>query len=294
MRFGIAVPNIGDFGDPGLLVGLAQATEAAGWDGFFVWDHVARPERCRVVDPWIVLGAIAATTTRIRFGPMVSAPARRRVTKLARETVTLDHLSNGRFILGVGLGHFDQEEFSAFGDEGDRRIRGRILDESLDVLAGLWTGRPFGFKGEHLSLAESTFLPAPRQRPRIPVWVAGLWPNRRPMRRAAAWDGAYPIDRDGDLSKMLSLSDMAAAIAFVEAARTSRAAYDHVHAGISTGRRDRDIETVERYAAVGVTWWLEHCYPGRFSIDDVRGLIREGPPRDQRRTASPDRPRCGP
>lgn len=279
MRFAVDVPNYGDFSDPGLLVRLAHESEDAGWDGFFVWDHVARPEPAPMTDAWIVLAAIAATTERIHFGPMVSAPARRRVSKLARETVALDHLSDGRLILGVGLGHFDDQEFAAFGDAGDRRVRARILDESLAALVGLWSGRPYSYEGEHVHVGRSTFLPRPRQRPRIPIWVAGLWPNKRPMRRAAAWDGAFPIDADGDLSHMLSVSDMADAIAFVEAVRTSDAPYEYVHAGLMSGDRAHDIETAERYAAVGVTWWLEHCYPGRLPVAGVRELIAGGPPR---------------
>jgi alkanesulfonate monooxygenase SsuD/methylene tetrahydromethanopterin reductase-like flavin-dependent oxidoreductase (luciferase family) len=279
MRFAIDVPNSGEFGDPGVLVGLAREAEDAGWDGFFIWDHLSRPEPGPMTDPWVVLSAIAATTQTIRLGPMVSAPARRRVSKLARETVALDHLSGGRLVLGVGLGHFDHEEFGAFGDPADRRVRGRVLDESLAALVGLWSGEPFEFKGEYVSIEESIFLPMPMQQPRIPIWVAGLWPNQRPMRRAAAWDGVFPIPRDSDLSVMLSVAETADVMAFVGQARTSDASFDYVHAGLMRGDPAADIETAASYAAVGVTWWLEHCYPGRLSLRALRELIRSGPPR---------------
>ena len=177
------------------MLDLASEAEAAGWDGFFLWDHLLSGGHTPVTDPWVVMSALAVRTERIAFGPMVTPLARRRMNKLARETVALDRLSGGRLIMGVGLGFFDEKEFSAFGDEGDRRVRGRILDESLDVLAGLWSGEAFTYNGDYLQVASAPFLPTPLQRPRIPVWVAGLWPNKKPMRRAAAWDGAFPIDR---------------------------------------------------------------------------------------------------
>lgn len=279
MKFAIDLPNYGDFGDPQLLIDLAVGAEAAGWDGFFLWDHLVAGGRTPVTDPWVVLSAIAVRTRRIRFGPMVTPLARRRVTKLARETVALDHLSGGRFILGVGLGSHDEAEFAALGDEGDRKLRGEILDESLELLAQLWSGERCRYQGTHLRVTVPPFLPIPVQQPRIPVWVAGLWPNMRPMRRAAGWDGAFPIDRDGDLSRQLSPEDMAAAIAFVARHRTTDDAYDIVHAGLMSGDRASDVGCARQYADIGVTWWLEHIYPDRMSVADLRRLIEAGPPR---------------
>jgi alkanesulfonate monooxygenase SsuD/methylene tetrahydromethanopterin reductase-like flavin-dependent oxidoreductase (luciferase family) len=280
MQFGIDVPTLGPFADPSLLLELALETEACGWDGFFVWDDLTGEDGGPVADPWVVLSAVAARTRRIRFGPMVTPLARRRATKLARETVSLDHLSGGRLIMGVGLGERDQQDFAAFGDPGDRKVRGRILDESLAVLDGLWTGQPFEYEGEHLTVKRSTFAPPPLQRPRIPIWVAGLWPNKRPMRRAAVWDGAFPIDRGGDLSAMLSRDDMADAITFVKETRTADAPFDFVHAGLMSGDRAHDAQVARSYADIGVTWWLEHFYPGRLPVEAIRALIRGGPPRD--------------
>jgi len=279
VRFAVDLPNYGKYGDPSLLLDLALEAEAAGWDGFFLWDHLVAGGRSSVTDPWVVLSAVAARTERIRLGPMVTPLARRRMSKLARETVALDHLSGGRLILGVGLGHYDDREFAAFDDAGDRKLRAEILDESLDVLTGLWSGESFSYRGEHLQVQQSRFLPTPMQAPRIPIWVAGLWPNKRPMRRAAAWDGAFPIDRGGDLTAQLSPEDMADAIAFVRALRVSDAPYDFVHAGLMSGDPDRDRTLAARYADIGVTWWLEHVYPARMTPSQVRKLIRGGPPR---------------
>jgi len=279
VKFGIDLPNYGEFGDPELLLDLAVEAEAADWDGFFLWDHLVSDGRTPATDPWVVMSAVAVRTEHIRFGPMVTPLARRRMNKLARETVALDHLSRGRFILGVGLGHFDDREFAAFGDAGDRKVRGRVLDESLDVLAGLWSGEEFTFEGEFLQARTSPFLPTPLQRPRIPIWVAGLWPNKKPMRRAAAWDGAFPIGAGLDLTQQMSPRDITDVIAYIADLRTDDAPFDIVHAGLMSGDRAADTKMTQVYADAGVTWWLEHVYTGRMSPAAVREAIRSGPPR---------------
>jgi alkanesulfonate monooxygenase SsuD/methylene tetrahydromethanopterin reductase-like flavin-dependent oxidoreductase (luciferase family) len=164
---------------------LAARTEGRGWDGFFVWDHVAYREPVRLVaDPWITLAAIAVATERVTIGPLVTPIPRRRPHQLARETVTLDRLSAGRLVLGVGLGSARTGEFDPerFGEERDLRARARLLDDGLDRLASYWEGE---------------FQPRPLQRPRIPVWVAATWPSRRPLRRAARWDGLFPVELPG-------------------------------------------------------------------------------------------------
>lgn len=184
-RQGIFVAPFEELSDPRVMAELAARAERAGWDGFFVWDHVRYREPVKAVaDPWITLSAIAVATERIAIGPMVTPIARRRPHQLARETATLDHLSGGRLVLGVGLGSDRTGEFdpAVFGEEGDPRARARLLDEGLDRLAAYWGGE---------------FEPRPVQQPRIPVWVASRWPNRRPLRRAARWDGLFPIDLPG-------------------------------------------------------------------------------------------------
>ncbi|GAA3391658.1 TIGR03619 family F420-dependent LLM class oxidoreductase [Cryptosporangium minutisporangium] len=160
---------------------LAAAAESSGWDGFFLWDRIAYPPPGRAVaDPWVALSAIALATETLRLGPMVTPLARRRAQKVARETVTLDRISNGRLTMGVGLGN--PADFVPYGEVVDARERARLLDESLDRLDGYWAGE---------------FEPRPVQRPRIPVWVAANWPHRRPVRRAMRWDGLFPIDLPG-------------------------------------------------------------------------------------------------
>jgi alkanesulfonate monooxygenase SsuD/methylene tetrahydromethanopterin reductase-like flavin-dependent oxidoreductase (luciferase family) len=180
---GLFLAPFDELADPHGLVELSVAAEARGWDGVFLWDHIVyRPPVSAVLDAWVALSAIAAHTERLRLGPMVTPLSRRRVQKVARETVTLDHLSRGRLTLGVGLGSSNTAELEPYGEVVDPRERARLLDERLGRLAEFWAG---GFE------------PRPVQQPRIPVWVAGRWPNRRPLARALEWDGFFPIELPG-------------------------------------------------------------------------------------------------
>ncbi len=129
-----------------MFASLAVDAEQAGWDGVFVWDHMVVWSGNLVGDPWILLAAAAAATERIALGPMVTPLPRRRPWKLAREAVTLDQLSGGRLILGVGIGFPPEPEFTAFGEPTEAKVRAEMLDEGLEIITGLWTGRPFGFR----------------------------------------------------------------------------------------------------------------------------------------------------
>src|SRR4051812_32158348 len=182
-RRGIFVAPFEELADAPALADLAARAESGGWDGFFLWDHVDyRPPVTALADPWVCMAAIAYATERIKIGPLITPPARRRIHKLARETVTLDRLSGGRLIFGAGLGSDNSGEFSKFGEESDAKARAKLLDDGLDQLVAYWAG---GFE------------PRPVQQPRIPVWLAARWPNRRPVQRALRWDGLFPIDLPG-------------------------------------------------------------------------------------------------
>jgi alkanesulfonate monooxygenase SsuD/methylene tetrahydromethanopterin reductase-like flavin-dependent oxidoreductase (luciferase family) len=181
MKRGIFLAPFDELADPTLLAELARDAERAGFDGFFLWDHVDyRPPVQAILDPWVSMAAIAAATERIVIGPLITPLARRRIHKLARETVTLDLLSGGRFVFGAGLGSDNSGEFSKFGEEAEPKARARLLDEGLAELQRYWDG---------------AFLPKPAHR--IPIWLAARWPNRRPVRRAAKFDGLFPIDLPG-------------------------------------------------------------------------------------------------
>jgi alkanesulfonate monooxygenase SsuD/methylene tetrahydromethanopterin reductase-like flavin-dependent oxidoreductase (luciferase family) len=278
MHFGIYAPNFGEFADPRVLADLARAADAAGWEGFFIWDHMLWhwPDHQPMADPAVALAAMAAATERIRLGALVTPIARRRPWKLAREAVTLDHLSGGRLVQGVGIGGDWFGDYSGFGEPPDDRTHAEMLDEGLTILDGLWRGAPFSYAGRHYQIKDVTFLPPPVQQPRIPIWVAGNWPNKAPFRRAARWDGVFPLARDGELTP----ADFRDLLAYMAPYRTSGAPFDVVYRGNTAGvsaAADRAI--IAPYAEAGVTWWLESCPPEAGSLAAARTRIAHGPPR---------------
>src|SRR5262245_2261037 len=145
MKFGFYTPNFDFCGDARVLAELAREAEDAGWDGYFIWDHLQFGEP--TADPWVALTAMALRTQRIRLGPLVTPVPRRHIAKLAREVITLDHLSGGRVVLGVGAGFPGLPDYGAFGDSGDPKIRAARLDEGLEVLTALWSGEPVKHHG---------------------------------------------------------------------------------------------------------------------------------------------------
>lgn len=287
MLYGVNLPPFGDFGDARALADLARAAEAAGWDGFFIWDHmIFDPSFHPMVDPWVGLAAVALSTTRMRIGTMLTPLPRRRPWKLARETVSVDRLSDGRLTLGVGIGDPVQWEFGFFGEELDAKVRAAQLDEGLEVMQGLWSGEPYSFQGTHYRLDEMRFLPRPVQQ-RIPIWVGGWWPNKPPMRRAARFDGVIP----GKFGGSLSLDEWREIMAYIGQHRTSSDPFDFVHAGTTTGTdHAADAALVASYADLGITWWIENIDPWRFgqgwedawtaeASAQMRERIEQGPPR---------------
>jgi hypothetical protein len=271
MKFGLTMPPIGPYSDPRYLADIAVEAEKAGWDGFFIWDHVIyfSPYEPVVpmhpfVDPWIALAAIAMKTERVRLGPMITSLARRRPWKVARETVSLDLLSNGRLIMGVGLGAPPDLDFGSFGEDGDDRVRARKLDEGLAILDGLWSGEPFSFAGDYLTVREVTFVPKPVQSPRIPVWIGGGWNTRPAIRRAAKWDGFFPQK----WRQLLSVEEWRGILDYLEGHRTTDEPIDLIQGGKTPGDDpDRAAEIVAPYAELGLTWWVEHIDPWRFGLD---------------------------
>lgn len=274
MRYAINVPNFGEYADARFTAGMARCAEEAGWDGFFVWDHInaAMGPGMAMGDPWVILTAVALATEQIRIGTMVTPLPRRRPWKLARETTTLDHLSRGRMILGVGLGIPADAEFAAFGEDPDTGVRARRLDEGLEVLTGLWSGEPFSFAGEHYEVREVQFAPTALQRPRIPIWVAQSMPHRRPLRRAARWDGLVPID---ETAMFASPAQVAAAVAEVKAMRPEAAAFDVNVSLLANPDPVASRDLAAEYEAAGATW-IQY---GAFGAEAVRAAIEAGPPR---------------
>ena len=278
LRFAVGVPNLGEYADPSLLVELGREAEDAGWDGFFVWDHLAYDGRAPVVDSWMVMPALAAATERIRIGVLVLALARRRPWLLAREAVAIDLLSGGRLVFGAGLGSRPAEEFTAFGEDPDARVRADRLDEGLEIVTGLWRGERFEFQGRHYQVAPTVFRPVPAQSPRPPVWVAGCWPARRPFRRAARWDGVFPTHRDVGHTELIPPAVLGEIAAYTLAHRQGDGPFDVVVEGVTPGDPSAAARVVAPYAGAGLTWWVEKCGWFRGPLDEMRARISRGPP----------------
>lgn len=271
MRYGFIVTK----GDPLTAAGLAREAEEAGWDGVFYWDGICVGEM-ETYDPWVVMAAMAMRTERVRLGAILTPPARRRPWKLARETATLDRLSGGRLVLPVGLGAVDDGGFGKVGEPTDRKVRAQLLDESLEILTGLWSGEPFGYEGEHYRLEEMTFLPPPVQRPRVPIWVVGAWPSEKSMNRALRYDGLLAYTLRGEVTP----EDIGAMKAYVEENRSPDAPFDIVWEGQTPGDDPgRAVEIVRPVAEAGATWWIESPWTPPNEPADLRRRIEAGPPR---------------
>lgn len=286
MKFCLYIPPFGPYGNASTLANLAQDAEKAGWDGFFIWDHIAGeryPEK--MVDPWVALAAIALNTKNIRIGALVTPIPRRRPWKLARESVSIDHLSNGRLIFGVGTGS-GYGEFDHLGEEPNPKLRGEMLDEGLDVLTALWSGQKVNYDGKFYQVKDTLFLPEPFQKPRIPIWVAGIWPNRKPFRRAAQWDGMFPLfpgAGDDPLQQLKTLVD------YVNERRDTSKPFDILFRGFPLPVDDptQSAEIIKPYEEIGVTWWQLSISPmsygkelkGDWPLQEMHNTILQGPPK---------------
>jgi alkanesulfonate monooxygenase SsuD/methylene tetrahydromethanopterin reductase-like flavin-dependent oxidoreductase (luciferase family) len=282
MKYGLNLPNFGWFGEIDTLIEIAVEAEDAGWDGFTIWDHVLVFKQedmvLPFVDPWVALAAIACNTSKMKLCPLVTPLPRRRPWKVAREALTLDHLSKGRLILGVGIGAPPDVEFEYFGEESDTKVRAQQLDESLDIITGLWTGEPFSYNGEHYQLKEMTFLPKPKQTPRIPIWVGGGVPNKAPFRRAARYDGVAPVH--ARWPEPVTPTDLDIVLDIVHSERGNLDKYDVVICGATTPDDEKKNEEIlAPWKERGVTWWLEDISGMRAEIDVLRERIRAGPPK---------------
>jgi alkanesulfonate monooxygenase SsuD/methylene tetrahydromethanopterin reductase-like flavin-dependent oxidoreductase (luciferase family) len=278
LQRGIAIPNFGE--DPAGLIQLGADAEAAGFDGFFLWDHIVfsnTGDGPPILDPWLLLAVIAARTSRIRLGTMITPVPRRRPWQLARQTATLDVLSGGRVTLGVGIGSPAYGDFGIFGEPAGDRERAERLDEGLDVLAGLWTGDQFSYQGRHFTVDPVRFRPVPRQRPRIPVWVGGVLPARRPVARAARWDGMVPIRFADRRLVRPPASDIAAVRDQVIAARGSVSGFDLVVWAEVAGQPGEVAALARPYAEAGATWWIETAKPEPGWLEQVTARVAAGP-----------------
>lgn len=277
MQYGLVV----DGWDLRTIGDLTEEAEAAGWDGLFISDAMAISSKeipdFDFFDPWVGLAVMATRSSRIRIGTMITPVPRRRPWKLARETLSIDHLSNGRLILGVGLGAAEDDGgFFKVGEPTDIKVRAQILDEGLAVLTGLWTGKPFSFAGEHYQVNEMTMLPSPVQTPRIPIWVPGVWQRPKSMQRALNWDGIIP-QKYKSMNRMTA-SEIRELKRFVDEHRQQTSPFDIIAGGQTSGSNSKQaVKKVQPYIRAGATWWIESIWT--FSFDDLRTRIKQGPPR---------------
>lgn len=287
MRCSINIPNFGDFADARAVAEVAAAAEAAGWDALFVWDHVVHDKRARqgqpFGDPWLLLAAAALATSRLRLGPLVTPVARRRPEQLARQVATLDTLSAGRVVFSAGLGGPIEDEFGSFGDTTDPKVLAERLDEGLDLLARYWSGKPVEHAGRHYRVRDVTLLPATVQQPRPPVWIAGYWPTRAPMRRAARWDGAVPLFAGARHGEAPPVDQVRELVDYVREQRGDRRddPFEIVVGGVSPADPEAARDLIQPLADAGATWWDERQLqdsPDLWQLAPVLRRIEQGPP----------------
>ncbi len=273
LKFGLALP----YGGARMVAQMAQLAEQAGWDGCFVGDAIWYE------DPMVALTAAAMITQRIRLGTMVIPVPLRRPWKLAGESVALDRLSDGRLILGLGTGAVWMG-WQGFPDEvTNTKARAEMLDETIDILTLLYQRKPFDYAGKHYHLKltlldEQHYPPKPVQQPRIPLWVVGVWPRPKSMRRVLKCDGLLPekMGRDGK-SEEITPADIQAIKAYVDANRTLTTPFDIIAGGKTGGLARAQLqETLLPWQEAGATWWIEGLWDGTEAQTIER--IRRGPP----------------
>jgi alkanesulfonate monooxygenase SsuD/methylene tetrahydromethanopterin reductase-like flavin-dependent oxidoreductase (luciferase family) len=263
VHYGICLANIGTYSDPSVPIRVARAADAGGWDGVFIWDHLAFAWGVPAADPWTVLATIATSTERVRLGPAVTPVARRRPHVLAHQVATLDNLSGGRVTFGAGLGG-SASEFGKFGEPTDEKVRAAMLDEGLELLRRFWSGEEVTHHGRHYTVEGVTLAPLPIQK-RLPIWIGGNRPAS--LRRAARFDG-WLADSSDPTGMTLSPDDIARSIAAIGRS-------DGYDVAVLAERERGDPA---EYAEAGATWWLENLHDRRGSIDEVLALVQKGPP----------------
>jgi alkanesulfonate monooxygenase SsuD/methylene tetrahydromethanopterin reductase-like flavin-dependent oxidoreductase (luciferase family) len=262
-------------------VALARAADDAGWDGVFTFDGIHVGDDIEIHDPFALLAAFAVATSHVRLGAIVHPLARRKPWEVARQATTVDQLSGGRLVLPVGLGAVDDAGFSRVGDVTDRRTRAERLDESLEILTGLWRGEPFGYEGRHYRFEPMAFRPTPVQRPRIPIWVVGLWGSERSMRRVARYDGYLPnlpLDQGGGPGAEVAPNTVQAMRDWLDQHAGGHPIDLVVDGTTSATDTTAATDRVSLLAEAGATWWIETDWTTLGDVAALRARIDAGPP----------------
>jgi alkanesulfonate monooxygenase SsuD/methylene tetrahydromethanopterin reductase-like flavin-dependent oxidoreductase (luciferase family) len=277
MRFAFNFPIFDHLSEPQVLLELAVAAEEAGWDAVFLWDHVnlivpGVADGGPHADPWITLGLIAASTRRLTIGTCVTPLARRRPVKVAREVLTLQDLSGGRFVLGAGLGD-SRSEFDDFGEAAGLATRAAMLEESLVVLRSLWSGKATDHQGTHYRVSSPPFVPTAVE---VPIWLAGTWPNRAPFRRAAEHDGVFAVK--AGFAEPLAPAEVAEIAAWIRQHRENDRPFNLAVGAMATGDPAADAQHVQALEAAGANWWVDSTSTKHETLHALRGRVRRGPP----------------
>ena len=247
--WGLSVSLSGELAEPRALADVAAAAEESGWDGFFVWDHLWNRTAAPFADPFVTLAAIAGATQRVRIGTMVVALPRRRPQLVAQATTSLDRLSGGRMVLGLGLGVDSYGEYSAFDEPAvDDRARAAALDAGLELLEPMLAGLTVPGAGGRVTTAAGV------QRPRVPIWIAGLTGLRAGPRRVRrhGLDGLALVGVDVWAPEHVT--------AALDAGELTAGAIDVV----LVGGAHPDPSAL---AAAGATWCMPEIMPGTSAAD---------------------------
>jgi alkanesulfonate monooxygenase SsuD/methylene tetrahydromethanopterin reductase-like flavin-dependent oxidoreductase (luciferase family) len=278
LRYALSLPNGGVCGDPRVLAEMAQTAEAAGWDAVLLEDYIQyQGKDVPTCDPWIALTAIAVRTQRLRIGTAVTPVPRRRPWYLAQQVATLDRLSGGRVILGVGAGDPRDPTYRALSEETDIRKRAAMLDEGLIIIDRLWSGNAVDFTGQHYRVDGLRLSLTPLQRPRVPIWVGGLWPRRTTIERAARWDGALLGFKVGPGNGEVDMTPADVELLVQDIARRRPVdSYDIVMGGRAReSNESAERQWIREMAGAGATWWCEWVPPGQEG--EMRQAAQRGP-----------------
>ncbi|CAN5834103.1 hypothetical protein BH18ACT2_BH18ACT2_15610 [soil metagenome] len=249
MRWGISLSLSQDLADPGLVAELAVSAEAAGWDGVFVWDHLWNRTSAPFADPFVTLSAIASATARVRIGTMVAALPRRRPQLVAQAATSLDRLSAGRMVLGLGLGVDSYGEYSAFGEPAaDDRARASALDAGIELLVPMLAGLPVPGAGGRVTTEASV------QQPRLPIWIAG---------REGLGAGPRRVARHGLEGLALVGADAWTPGYVANALRAGSLAAGSIDVVLVGGAHPGP----DRLEAAGATWCMPEISPGATAAD---------------------------
>ena len=283
MRFIYQYPEThgsqGDMLDAGPVAELASRAESCGWSGFAFTEHPAPGSKWleagghQSLDPFVALGHVAAVTSRLRLLTFLTVLPYRNPNLVAKAATTVDRLSNGRFILGVGTGYM-KAEFHALGVNFDDR--NDLFDEALDVLRLHWSGQPFDYEGQGFSARQTIGLPRPTQNP-IPIWIGGnsALARRRVARRAQGWmplTSAVDISATTRTPRIDSVDDLGRRIRALRAEAGDRA--DDIDIAVAytdptVARPDVDVErhrdALGELEAIGASWIVLPAPPGVYS-----------------------------